>query len=658
MISYLQVNNISKSIGEVALFENISFGINKNEKMSIIAKNGTGKTTLLNIIAGYDSPDKGEITYNNEIRMGYLPQIPQLNDEHSILEEIFSAENDQTRTIKDYESALEKNDQNRISKAMEKMDLFNAWDYEVKAKQILTILALDDLSKPIHQLSGGQKKRVALAKTLIAEPNFLILDEPTNHLDLDMIEWLEDHLINTKSTILMVTHDRYFLDNVCNEIVEIDDNIIYQYKGNYSYFLKKRAERISQINTEAGKAQNLLRKETEWVKRMPKARGTKAKFRLDAYQELKKKAGYIKENDNLEITVQSERLGKKILNLDNVNKSFEDLTLIKKFSYKFHRFEKIGIIGKNGTGKSTFLNLITGQLKPDSGSIDTGQTIKFGYYRQSGLQFNENEKVIDTVRKIAEVVKMGNGTELSVTQFLNHFLFPPKTHYQHISKLSGGEKRRLYLLTILMQNPNFLILDEPTNDLDILTLNVLEEYLADFKGCVLIVSHDRYFMDKIVDHLFVFEGNGIIRDFPGNYSIYRQQYGSQGLSNKSQASVSKPYFSEKDADKSHIKRKTSSDNTSESSLAKGETSPASASDKNQSKGKKHKKLSYKEKHELEQVEQNLERLENEKSSLEDELNSGKLNADHIQEKSMKLADVLSQIEQKEMRWLELQEKEE
>ncbi|MFW6309667.1 MAG: ABC-F family ATP-binding cassette domain-containing protein, partial [Prolixibacteraceae bacterium] len=489
----------------------------------MIAKNGAGKSTLLDLLAGKDTPDSGIITLSNDVEIGYFEQNTQLNQEHTVMQEIFQSDNEKLKTVKAFEMAVAENNQEEITRISAKMDRLNAWDVEVEIKQILTILNIHLLEQKVGELSGGQQKRLALAKVLINNPNLLMLDEPTNHLDLEMTEWLEGYLEKTKCTLLMVTHDRYFLDRVCNEIIEMEDNRIYRYQGNYSYFLQKREERIQMQQASVLKAKNLLRTELDWMRRMPKARSHKAKYRVDSFYDLQGKASRKYGDENLELNVKSSRLGKKIIEIENLSKSYPGVKLIENFSYKFSRFEKVGIVGKNGTGKTTFLNLITGKTTPDSGKIEIGQTIKFGYYRQEGISLNPKERVIDAVNKIAEYIYFEDGSQMSSSQLLTRFLFPPDMQYNYIEKLSGGEQRRLYLCTVLMQNPNFLILDEPTNDLDIMTLNVLEDYLNAFDGCVVVVSHDRFFMDKIVDHLFVFEGNGKITDFPGNYTLYRNK---------------------------------------------------------------------------------------------------------------------------------------
>jgi len=620
MISYLQVENLSKSYGDLTLFEGISFGVGQGQKIALIAKNGTGKTSLLNIIAGIDSQDFGDVIFRNDIKVAYLQQNPNLENSNTVLNEVFNSDDPVLSVIREYEKVISSNDQEKMTEILEKMDQYKAWDYENKVKQILSKLKITNFDQVIGQLSGGQKKRVGLAKVLITDPDFLILDEPTNHLDLEMIEWLEEYLNKSKGTLLMVTHDRYFLDRVCNEIIEMDANSIYTYKGNYSYYLEKRAERIENINAEVGKAQKLLKTEQEWMRRMPQARGTKAKYRIDAFYELKKKAAAGFKEDGMELDIKSARLGKKILELEGLYKNFDDLKILEDFSYKFQRGEKIGIVGKNGTGKSTFLNIITRNLEPDSGSIEIGETVVYGYYKQDGITINENERIIDVIKDIAESIDLGNGKLMSASQFLEYFLFPPKTQYNYVSKLSGGEKRRLYLMTVLMKNPNFLILDEPTNDLDIMTLNVLEEYLMNFKGCLIIVSHDRYFMDKVVDQMFAFEGMGKIRNFPGNYTIYRDTIAEEEKELKKIEKPAKPK-----------KEKPKSNNTI-------------------------KKLSFNEKREFEQLEVDLEALNAEKEELETAMSSGTLANDELMQKASRIEEVINLIDEKELRWLELSER--
>lgn len=622
MIPYLQAESISKRYGEQMLFEGISFTIFKDQKVALIAKNGAGKTTLMDIIAGIDTPDEGQVTVTNDIKIGYLKQDPELNDNLTVLQEALRSENPALDVIAQFEAAVNHNDQKAIESLTIKMEELGAWDFDVRVKQVLSQLKITDFDQPVRELSGGQRKRLALANVLVNEPDLLLLDEPTNHLDLDMIEWLEAYLKKTNCTLFMVTHDRYFLDRVCNEIIEIDQNQTYDYRGNYSYYLQKRQERIEQEQASTEKARNLLRTEQEWMRRMPKARSHKAKYRIDQFHELKDKASQRRQEDNLELNMASSRLGKKILELEHISKGYGDLKLITDFSYKFSRFEKVGIVGKNGTGKSTFLNVITKAITPDSGTIDWGQTIQIGYYRQEGIDFKSDEKVIDIVKNIAEVIVFEDGQRMTASQLLTRFLFPPEVQYNFVEKLSGGERRRLYLCTILMQNPNFLILDEPTNDLDIMTLNVLEDYLAAFGGCVVIVSHDRYFMDKIVDHLFVFDGNGTIRDFPGNYTIYRNQVEEEEEQKKKQQQ------------------------------AINQAKPAPEKPKKKSPLK----MSFNEKREFEQLEKDIAQLEEEKSQLEEALNSGELTPDELTEKSKRFGVLTDELDEKEMRWLELSEK--
>jgi ATP-binding cassette subfamily F protein uup len=624
MKPFLQAENLSKRWGELMLFENISFTVFEGQKVALIAKNGAGKSTLLNLLTRKESADEGIITLSNDVEVGYFEQIPDLNPEHTVIEEVFVTDNEKLKTVKAFELAIARNDEVEIAAITSKMDELNAWAVEVEIKQILTQLKITFLEQKVSELSGGQKKRLALAKVLINQPDLLILDEPTNHLDLEMIEWLEAYLEKTKSTLLMVTHDRYFLDRVCNEIIEMEDNQIYRYQGNYSYFLEKRDERIQMQQASVSKAKNLLRTEIEWMRRMPKARSTKAKYRIDSFSDLQEKASQNIGNGKVEMSVKSARLGKKIVELEHVSKSFPGVNLIEDFSYKFQRFEKVGIVGKNGTGKSTFLNLITGALESDKGIIDIGKTIKFGYYRQDGISFDPKEKVIEAVQKIAEFIHFEDGTKMSATQMLTRFLFPPETQYNFIEKLSGGEKRRLYICTVLMQNPNFLILDEPTNDLDIMTLNVLEEYLKSFAGCVIVVSHDRFFMDKIVDHLFVFEGDGKVSDFPGNYTVYRNKVEEEEQA-KAKLEANK---------KAEAKAKTKEEKPNQQTK---------------------KRLSYGEKREFELLEKEIPELEQKKGELEDLMNSGKLPHDELYEKSMELEKIKTLLDEKEFRWLELSE---
>jgi ATP-binding cassette subfamily F protein uup len=621
MPSLLQVENLSRSYGEKVLFQDISFVINQHQKVALIARNGTGKSTLLNIIAGLEPSDGGSVKFFNDVSIGYLKQDPDLNEYNTVFDEVYESSNEIHRTIRDYEKAILGVDKKEIQKTMERMDAVDGWEYETRVRQILSELKIRDLEQKIEELSGGQRKRISLAKTLITEPAFLILDEPTNHLDIDMIEWLEDYLTRSRITLLMITHDRYFLDRVCEEILELDNGDIFRYKGNYSYFVEKQAERKENQSKEIEKARNLLRKEQEWMIRMPKARTTKSKARIDSYYDLKSIAGSKVREEKIQMDVGTGRMGKKILEMRQVSFSWDELPILKDFFYTFKRNEKIGFVGNNGSGKSTFLDIITGQLRPSGGRIEKGETITYGYYKQEGIVFNEDSRVIDAIRDIAEVVTLSNGDTISAAAFLNYFLFPYPTHYQLISKLSGGEKRRLYLVTVLMQNPNFLILDEPTNDLDIFTLAILEEYLASFKGCVIIVTHDRYFLDEIVDHLFVFQGNAVIKDFPGNYSQFSE------------------YRKLKEKEKSRLIQE---------SQPKKEKPHSTVSSP---------KLTYKEKKELETLEMEISQLEEEKAMIENVLSSGLLSPQELSEKSERFSDLLKEIDTKSSRWLEISEKE-
>ncbi len=621
MISFLQVENLSKRFGEQLLFEGISFGIGKNQKTALIAKNGMGKSTLLQIIAGKDIPESGSVIFRNDISIGYLQQNPDLNDNNTIFEEVFSSDSPILNIIKEYEKAIATNNLKQLELLIPQMDAQSAWDYDTTIKQILSELKVDTYEKKIANLSGGQKKRVGLAKVLISNPDFLILDEPTNHLDIEMTEWLENYLEKSNTTLLMVTHDRYFLDRVCSNIIEIDDFGIFNYEGNYSYYLEKRAQRIATRNATIDKARNLLRTEQEWMRRMPQARSHKAQYRIDNFYKLQETASQKTDEKKLELDIKGQRLGKKILELEHISKSYEDHCLIDDFSYKFVRGEKIGIVGKNGVGKSTFLNIITRNLEPDRGKIDIGETVVYGYYKQSGIEFSETDRVIDIVKNIAERIDLGNDRIMSASQFLEYFMFTDKQQYSLVSKLSGGERRRLYLLTVLMSNPNFLILDEPTNDLDIITLNVLEDYLQSFKGCLLIVSHDRFFVDKVVDRVFAFEGNGKIKDFPGNYTIYKN------------------HKEEEEEEKQRAKKQTPKE-------------PKSAPSDNLSKKRK---LSFKEQQEMLRLEQEIESLTNEKTEIESALSSGSLSTEELVRKSERISEVIALLDEKEMRWLELSE---
>ncbi len=626
MISYIQAENLSKSFGDNNLFEGISFSISENQRVALIARNGTGKTTLLNILAGRESTDSGTISYKKDLRIGYLEQSPEFPAELSVIDACLYSDSEIVRTIAEYEHAMLHPDKHVMSEVLAKMDVLGAWDYEIRIKQILGKLNITDFEQKIGELSGGQIKRVALANVLISEPELLILDEPTNHLDLDMVEWLEDFLRRSSMALLMVTHDRYFLDRVCTDIMELDNKKLYTYSGNYSYFLEKRQERIDNFNAELESAKNIYRRELEWMRSTPQARTGKSKGRIDRFYELEERAKQRLINENIKLAVKASYLGSKIFEAKYISKSYGDLKILDNFYYNFARYEKLGIVGKNGTGKTTFLKILLGEVKPDSGSVDIGETVRFGYYTQEGLEFDEQMKVVDVVREIAEEVDLGNGKKMTASQFLNYFLFVPEKQHNYVYKLSGGEKRRLHLCTVLMRNPNFLILDEPTNDLDIATLNILEDYLRTFKGCVIVVSHDRYFMDKVVDHLFVFEGNGVIRDFPGNYTQYRTSLD----------------FTEVEEDEQKIKSR--------------EREPKSKSQDNTEKKTKPKKMTFNEKREFEALEKEIPLLEKEKGELETKLSAGEItDADEIIKLSERFAEVSDLLDEKEMRWLELSE---
>ena len=587
-IPYLEVQNLTKSFGSLVLFENISFSIAERQRVGLIAKNGTGKSTLLSLLSGKDGYDTGDIIYKRDLKVGFLEQSPVFDPDDSVLDACFNHQGDDEKVL--------------------------------KAKQILTQLKIRDLHQPMRQLSGGQQKRVALANVLITEPDLLILDEPTNHLDLEMIEWLEGFLNRGNKTLLMVTHDRYFLDRVCSVILEIDDRTIYTYRGNYSYYLEKRQERIDNRRAEIARANNLYRTELDWMRRQPQARGHKAKYREDAFYDLERLAKSRIEERAIRLKASNVYIGSKIFECQYISKAFDDTIIMKDFYYNFSRFEKMGIVGNNGTGKSTFLKMLLGQQQPDEGRIVIGETVRFGYFSQEGLKFDEQQKVIDVVRDIAEEVDLGSGRRLSASQFLQHFLFTPEQQHNYVYKLSGGEKRKLYLCTVLMRNPNFLVLDEPTNDLDIVTLQILEEYLQDFPGCVIVVSHDRYFMDKVVDHLLVFKGQGEIKDFPGNYTQYREW---QALQPKESASAAQK--------------------------------PAKVTTDTRSERETKRKMSFKEKREFEQLENDIATLEDEKKQIEDALSSGTLSVDEITQMSKRLPLLNDELDEKSMRWLELSE---
>src|SRR5574344_1748731 len=618
MTPYMQIEGLTKSFGDLVLFNKISFGVAEGQRIGLIAKNGSGKTTLLNIISGKEGYDEGTVSFRRDLKVGYLEQDPHYPEDLSVIEACFHHGNSTIQLIKEYEECIETEGNPGMEELLVRMEHEKAWDYERKAKQILSQLKIRNFDQKIKHLSGGQLKRVALANVLITEPDFIILDEPTNHLDLDMTEWLEGYLSRGNISLLMVTHDRYFLDRVCSEIIEIDNKQVYSYKGNYSYYLEKRQERVDATNQEIARANNLYRTELEWMRRMPQARGHKARYREDAFYEIEKVAKQRTNDSNVRLDVKASYIGSKIFEADHLYKSFDNFKILDDFSYIFSRYEKMGIVGNNGTGKSTFIKILMGEVKPDSGTIDIGETVRFGYYSQDGLEFDEQMKVIDVVTNIAEVIELGDGRKLTASQFLQHFLFTPETQYSYVYKLSGGERRRLYLCTVLMRNPNFLVLDEPTNDLDIITLQVLEEYLRSFKGCVIVVSHDRYFMDKVVDHLLVFNGQGDIRDFPGNYSHYRDWKEMRDLRQKEEE---KPKEEKTDRVRLNDKRK----------------------------------MSYKEKRDFEQLEKDIAALEGEKEQIELALCSGALSVDELTEKSIRLPEVNNLIEEKTMRWLELSE---
>ena len=625
MVPYLQIDGLTKSFGDLVLFNQISLGVAEGQRIGLIAKNGSGKTTLLNIIAGKEGYDEGSIVFRRDLCVGYLEQDPHYPEELTVLEACFHHGNTTVQLIKEYERCMETEGNPGMEDLLARMEHEKAWDYERKAKQILSQLKIRDFNQQVKHLSGGQLKRVALANVLITEPDFLILDEPTNHLDLDMTEWLEDYLRRGNISLLMVTHDRYFLDRVCSEIIEIDNKQVYSYKGNYSYYLEKRQERIEATNAEIARANNLYRTELEWMRRMPQARGHKARYREEAFYELEKVAKQRFNDGNVKLEMKASYIGSKIFEADHLYKSFGDLKILDDFSYIFARYEKMGIVGNNGTGKSTFIKILMGEQKPDSGAIDIGETVRFGYYSQDGLRFDEQMKVIDVVQDIAEVIELGNGKRLTASQFLQHFLFTPETQHSYVYKLSGGERRRLYLCTVLMRNPNFLVLDEPTNDLDIITLQVLEEYLQNFKGCVIVVSHDRYFMDKVVDHLLVFRGNADIKDFPGNYTQYRDWKDVQDqLEKEAEAALQ----------------------------ARQNSAPEKPS---RPVNEQKKKLTFKERKEFEALEEEIPALEAEKAELETAMSSGTLPTDELMAKSQRITQVMEEIDEKTMRWLELSE---
>lgn len=622
MASYLQVENISKAYGDRTLFEGISFNINEGDKIALVAPNGTGKSSLLKILAGVEHSDRGgEVKFMKDIRVAFLDQNTSFNPDNTIFEEVYARMGDISPALKEYEYALLSGDTQRLERAINAMDATDGWRIEQNIKQVLSSLKIERLDQRIGELSGGEAKRVAIACMMLQEAEFLIMDEPTNHLDIEIIEYLEGYLQRSRCTLLMVTHDRYFLDRVCNTIMEIDRGKLYTYRGNYTEYLEKREERYSNMQAEIDKSRNLLRRELEWIRSTPQARTGKARYRVNAFYDLRDKASVSLRTNNIEIDVATSRLGRKIVDCTDVNLSFGPRRMLDKFSYKFTRGERVGIVGANGVGKTTFLNLISGNLEPDSGIIERGETLRIGYYSQRGISFKPGQTVLECVQDIAEIVKASDGSSVSATTYLNRFLFPHETFTKRVEILSGGEQRRLYLLTVLMRNPNLLILDEPTNDLDIMTLNVLEEYLHNFEGSLLIVSHDRYFLDKCVDHLFVFEGNGRIKDFVGMYSEYREYMREQEAQQRSEQRITTP-------------AKPQQQRTHDSSK---------------------RKLSYKEQRELESIEEELLTLALERQRLEAELSSGDLPYDRLNELSLRIKEIIASIDEKEMRWLELNE---
>ncbi|MEP2448008.1 MAG: ABC-F family ATP-binding cassette domain-containing protein [Balneola sp.] len=626
-MTYLSTENLGKKYGLKLLFEDLTFGISKGDKTALIAQNGVGKSTLLKILAGKETPDSGKVMIRNGIKVAMLEQEPELDDSMTINQFIAHGENEMVKVVQQYEKAVaaqaedyNEKTQEAFDKALAKMDAANAWDYEQRLHQILSVLNIHDLDQDISSLSGGQRKRVALAFALLDDPDLLILDEPTNHLDVEMIEWLEAYLTKSTMTLLMVTHDRYFLDRVCNHILEIEDGQLYHHKGNYEYFLQKKAEREEVYATEIAKAGKLMKKEQEWMRRQPKARTTKSKSRIDAFYQTEKKAKSGKVKQEVKLEVDMSRIGGQVLELKKVSKSFDDLVILKDFEYSFNKGERIGIIGKNGVGKSTFLKIITGEEPVDSGEVETGQTIVYGHYKQSGIEIKEKERVIDVIKEIAEVIVLANGDTISVSQFLEHFMFDSKMQYTPVSKLSGGEKRRLGLMMVLIKNPNFLILDEPTNDLDLITLEKLEGFLSNFGGCLIIVSHDRYFMDNLVEHYFVFEGNGVVNDFNGTYSEYRALKSEQESGEKSSSSEKK---------KSDHPKPSNSDPE---------------------------KLSFNERKEYQKLEKEIEELEKKKSAIHRQMSNSDLDYEKLQELSETFSALKEELEEKEFRWLELAER--
>ncbi|MDE6702077.1 MAG: ABC-F family ATP-binding cassette domain-containing protein [Muribaculaceae bacterium] len=618
MAVYLQIEELTKSVGDRMLFENVTFGVNEGDKIGIVAKNGTGKTTLLNIIAGIDTPDSGTVTYRGDLKVCYLTQLPELTPGASIIEACLEDGGSVAETVTRYEHAMALGNPDEITAAAHEMDSAGAWDYEDRVKQMLTQLGFADVNASVDNLSGGQKKRVAVARALMQYPDMIILDEPTNHLDVEVIEWIENYLKRQRVTLLMVTHDRYFLDRICNRIIELDDRTAYFYDGNYDYYLRRRAERIEAMNTELARVKNTLRKEQEWMSRQPQARAGKAKYRIDQFYDLKERSKNRHREDNVRLETKASYIGSKIFEAEGISKRFGDKIILDDFTYTFGRYEKLGIVGVNGVGKSTFIKLLQGLIEPDSGSWNVGETVRFGYYSQEGIDFDENKKVIDAVTEIAEDIEQ-NGVHVAPMQFLQKFLFSVPDQQKYIHTLSGGERCRLQLATVFIRQPNFLILDEPTNDLDIVTLGILEEYLSQFKGCVIVISHDRYFLDNVVDHLFVMEGNGVIKDFPGTYSEYAQWRQEQAK-----------------ATETTVKN----ENSAKSSRHQGE---------------RREKMTFKERKEFEALEQEMELLNAEKAELDRLFNSGETIND-VAEKSARYTEIVNLLDEKEMRWLELSEK--
>lgn len=637
-MNYLSVENVSKSFGERELFKNISFGINKDQKVGFVAKNGTGKTSLLNIIAGLEKPDDGQVVSRKGTVISFLPQEPDLDPQLTVEETIFAGDNPILKIIATYEKALlQMEETDAYQKAFDAMEAAQAWDFETQYKQILFKLKLDDLDRKVGLLSGGQKKRLALAQMMLTKPDLAILDEPTNHLDLEMIEWLEDYFRTERITLFMVTHDRYFLENVCNEIVELEDGVLYNYRGNYGYYLENKDARVAAWEAETGKAKQLFKKELEWMRRQPKARTTKSKSRIDDFAEIKSRAHQRRNDHTVQLEINMERMGSKILEFHKVGKSYGDLTLLNKFEYVFKTGERVGIIGKNGTGKTTFLNIMTGATMPDTGKVIVGDTVKFGYYTQSGIQIKEGQKVIDVIKEYGDHIPLKKGRTISAGQLLERFLFDRKKQYDFVERLSGGERKRLYLCTVFIQNPNFLILDEPTNDLDVVTLNVLEQFLLDFPGCLVVVSHDRYFMDKIVDHLFVFKGNAVVQDFPGNYSDFRAYEG--GIDSA---------FENDQQDLAQVKAQNTQAKTAEATT----TTSTKSWKEEQHQGA----LTYNEQKEHAKLEREIAKLERDKEEKQKVFLNPELTQDQITEESRALQDIIDTLTKKEERWFELSSK--